>query len=479
MVERFLSLMLRSKYAQQVAKRAGFVSLQSTEPDYVIEDPEPERPVSKSTQQDYLSLYQSLIWAFRGVHTVASAAASVPHRITRGSPKQRIPYPIHPANKLLDNPNPVYTNYQLLHRSLSFLMILGDAYWFIETKHGLPYRIHVPRPDRVKIKTEGSNISFLDTINEQTWPGKYVVHFFEFNPLSEVQGFGPLMATQASAIVDLYLSTFARDWFERAVYPSQTYRTDKVLSDVAYERFIAKVKRFHQGYRNFHDILLLEGGIEPADTDRSAPADKDYFENKRLTREEVLSALGCYHLVALLQSKSASVLKEAKRMFWEELLPRLTNFEQTVTKDFLFKFYPDAEEKDLQFEFDSRQISGLRDSFLDESLAYYRLWMMGSITPNEVRERLAIPDKVEWGDQAPPSWGLARGSVGRMPKDELSEVESNVSHLERYVDQFVDEVSDRINDNDGSFGFEEKTEIIGLLRKSIYQFLADEYHGDF
>lgn len=464
MIERIIETLARNGRFARVLKRMGQVTLQTVEPEYQVSDLDDET-ISQGTQKDYLQLYQSLIWAFRGISTIASAASSVPYLIQKGGED----YSVHPVNKLLFNPNEVYTTYQLFHRTYSYLMIVGNAYWFIETNEkGLPKAIHVPRPDRIKIRSQDD---YYDTYARQVWPGKYVVHFTEFNPLSELEGFGPLMATQSTAILDLYLSSFAKDWFERAIYPSQTYKTDKVLSSVAYERFLAKMRKLHQGYEKFHDVLLLEGGIEPVDIKQGKPSDSEFVDSRRLTREEILAALGCYHLVALLNRQGSTSLRESKRMFWEEMLPRLTNVSATITKDLIWKLYPDSE--DVAFRYDVRQISGLRDSFLDESLAYYRLWMVGAITPNEIRERLAISGKLAWGDRPPPSFGVSRSTSMGITREEQKTAEMNHPHLERYVDQLAEELRERIDANDGQFDESVKDEFLSLFKHTLYEQIAE------
>lgn len=414
-----------------------------------------DTPIAKDDQRTYLELYQKLVWTFRGVNTIATSAARVPLKIWE-SGKPRKEFRIHPIYKLLDNPNNLSTRFELWVRTLAYLELCGNAYWFIERDNsGLPTKLHLPRPDRVEpVPQSGDNVLYLrrrtarggNSFTED-WIMRDVVHFSYFNPTSDFQGFPPVAAGQDNAIIELYLILFGKRFFQNAIYPSQMFKASTHLSDATFERFQAELRRLHQGVESFHKVMLLEEDITPVDDRRKTPTDADYIDNRKATREDILTGLGCYQLVALLQGKTGSALREARQMFWEEtMLPKLTNLQESISKELLWSNYPDAEE--LIAEFDTRKIPALRESLLAESLANYRYWQTGVLLGNEIRNEIGIDGETEWGNKPPPTIPYARSRT--LPNEERKFLEDSLPHPERYVETIADNVADRLENENGN-----------------------------
>ena len=83
-------------------------------------------------------------------------------------------------------------------------------------------------------------------------------------------------------------------------------------------------------------------------------------------------------------------------MFWEEtMVPRLTSVQDRITKSILRK-YPKSNK--LYYKYDTRQVSGLRDDLLDESLAYFRLIQSEIMGHKEARDKMGLPRDLEPDD---------------------------------------------------------------------------------
>jgi len=221
------------------------------------------------------------------------------------------------------------------------------------------------------------------------------------------------------------------------------------------------MRRTHQGVKRMHKVDLIEGDIEPLNIEMKNPADGDFINVKELNRVDILGGLGCWHLVAMYMK--ASNIQEYKRMFWESLLPDLTKVQETITKE-LIRQYPKSE--NIYGEFDVRQVSGLRPSLLEESLAYYRLNQVGAYTANDIRSKLGEDGKKPWGDNPPPT--IPRARTSHLTNEERSSVETNIPHPERYVDTFAENLSERMVKSNGGLNKEVAKSIIVDELRELY-----------
>lgn len=431
--------------------------------------------LSKSDLKDYLEIYQTLHWIFIGVTNIAFSAAMLPKRLISKSTNEEVES--HPMLDLFDNPNNLLTNFELFRKSISYHCLVGDAYWFIDREEldNQIEKIHVPRPDRVECKPidEKGSVVYARRRTSgkiETWNMKDIVHFSSFNPLSDYQGFGAVQAAQQSSILELYQITFGKRFFQNAIIPSMIFKVPEMLDEASYERVLAELQRLHVGVDKFFGVALLEAGVEPVDLKKTSPQDADFMEMKEMSRDEILTALGCYHIAALLKGESKTAILTAYRLFYEiTLMPLLKNFSDTINKELLSQ-YDDGDE--LKFEFDLRAAPGLRENILDQSMADYRYVMMGIKTINEIRKERGFGKDLDWGDQPSPSLGLGSSRSARMGMQNEERAffeESGTNHPERFSRNIADEVVGELGGN-GNLDSSEIAQVIqGMLnRKDIH-----------
>ncbi len=373
----------------------------------------------------WLKLYQKMMWIFKGVNTISSSAAMVPGKVWDSSEDGKIvEVKDHFVNRLFKLPNNLLTRYELFSRTMAYLELTGNAYWFLQ-RHKITkevMKIHVVRPDRVEAqgperlkadkKTNDNDVIFIRKRSNgelEDWEMRDVVHFTYFNPLSDFQGWPPIGTLQDTGLLDLYLLEFGKSYFENAAKPSMVFTAKNRISADSVERFMAMMRRMHKGYRNFHRIMLLEEDIQPTELVTKQPTDSDYVASTQHSQEKLLTALGCYHLVALLQNAQGNVIKDALRLFYDLTLDtRLTNMEETITKELLWREDArvngeDNVNLDINFKFDRRMVSGFRDALMDESIADFRIIQSGRKTVNEIRRIRGDDGDLEWGDLPPPA----------------------------------------------------------------------------
>ena len=394
----------------------------------------------RDSMTNLMNTYQNILWVFCGVNTIATNAAMVPLRIYSEKNGVREEIREHPVIDLFNNPNLLNTRFELFVKTFAYLELAGNSYWFMERASNddsiakdvfgdMPIKIHIERPDRVEPNSQNKSerLVYNRKVNDKTikFRQEEVVHFTHFNPYSMYTGMPTIAAGQDSLIMEMYVTTFGKRFYEHAITPSMVFTTDTELTDAAFERFKILMERQYRGAKNSHQMMLLGGGLRPLDLATRSAADADFARTKIMLRDEILNNLGCYHLVAMNGGEAGETVRMAYKMFWQDtMLPRLSNIAQTITKE-LLTFYGD---ENLVAEFDTRGVSGLREDFMDESLGYFRFIQGGIMTPNEVRRKLGLEGDVEGGDT--PGLGYEPAVSRVVSNEERAETERQVERAE-------------------------------------------------
>lgn len=361
--------------------------------------------LSQSSAETWLRSYQTVASAFDCVSTISADIASIPigiwHKRDDGTLEE---CGEHPLLELLDNPNKLYTRFQLFEATAAFMLLTGNSFWFTESPDrtiGIrllgsePVRLHLERPDLVDVSSPNSTerLVIKRKINKgatKTYEMEDVVHFKLFNPLSNLVGMGPTSPSNNALVMELYLDVFGKGYYQNAVIPSSVFTTDGDVSNVSFERFKATMER-HRGIGRQHEMLLLSGGIKPVDMKITSPQDSAYRDTQEITRDRVYNTFGCYHLTAIANGLSGEGIKEASRMYWRQTIPpRLDLIAQILTKQLLPKFGSFERNHRCFVKFDIRNVPGMREDFSILTTGLFRLIQAGILGIKEAREMFGL-----------------------------------------------------------------------------------------
>lgn len=371
--------------------------------DYYLGD-EPDIWTSPIAERTLMQTYQSVLWVYHGVFSIAMTLANIPLRIRiRTDTNIQEDCPDHPANTLLNNPNRLLTKLQLIAKTVLSMELTGNGYWIIQRDlDDSPIKLHTPRPDLMTVERpgDGDRRSFtqqVTTVGDKHYPDDDVVHFRHINPFSASNGLATVLPGKDSILLEVYLAQYAKDFFQNAVVPSVVFTTEQNVGAVSYERFKHQVRTLHQGAGNLHKSLFLDSGIHPEEIRRPSPVDSGYVEASELQRDKILFVLGCYHLIALAHNVSGEGLDRAEKMYYyNTILPRGENVAQTITKELLNQ-YPDY--PDCFAEFDTRGVPALQADAANQSMADFRGIMAGWLGKKETRVKNNYPRELAGDDE--------------------------------------------------------------------------------
>ena len=317
--------------------------------------------------------YRRNVIAYRAVSMIATAAASVPWKLTERRSRSSRMIDSHPLLSLLNTPNPLQGGTELCEALYAYRLIAGNAYLHaIGPKGSAPLELHVLRPDRVAIipGTGGMPKAYRYTIDTRTVDiadsltgQSRVLHFKTFHPLDDWYGLSPVEAAAYSIDQHNQCSAWNQALLQNGARPSGALIVKTGdgqpgnLTESQYGRLRAQLDDQFSGSFNAGRPLLLEGGLEWKEMSLS-PRDMDFLQVKNASARDIALAFGVPpQLLGIPGDNTFSNLKEARLALWEQtILPLLSS----VT-DALNNWLAPMFEGDLRLSFDQDAIPVLND----------------------------------------------------------------------------------------------------------------------
>ncbi len=389
---------------------------------------------SRGTLEDYLQTYEVSVWVYICVSRKMSAVAQVPLKVwkrKKGSKRDdwvdlTIKEPDHPLVKIIQNPNPWMTEYELKQNIVGHLELGGNAYLEV-VGNNVPEQLYTLLPYKVKIIPDSKNyiagyVYEVLASNIKYMPEE-IVHLKYFHPRSQYYGLSPIQASELSIMTDLNAAEYNKNFFKNSAIPDGFLTTDQEMNDGAYRRLRKMWQQAHQGVKNAHRIAIGELGLKWQATSYNAK-DMEFINSRKLSREELMSIFGVLPAIAgILESSSYGSLSEQKRSFWENIMVLLTFIENVLNA----KLVPKFKDEDLYIEFDTTTIQAIRENRESEARVASAFADRGIKTVNEIRREMFGLEPVEWGNvwHPPNAGGLAVDqvvpNVGVNPGDKFAD----------------------------------------------------------
>ena len=287
--------------------------------------------------------YRRNVIAHRAVSMIATAAASVPWKLTEQRARTSRVLESHPLLTLLNTPNPLQGGTELCEALFAHRLIAGNAYLHaIGPKGGAPLELHVLRPDRVAIIPGAGGIpkAYRYTIDTRTidiavdvMTGQSrLLHFKAFHPLDDWYGLSPMEAAAYSIDQHNQCGAWNQALLQNGARPSGALMVKAgegqpgTLSENQYTRLKSQLDEQFSGAMNAGRPLLLEGGLEWKEMSLS-PRDMDFISVKNSSARDIALAFGVApQLLGIPGDNTFANLKEARLAMWEQtILPLLSN----------------------------------------------------------------------------------------------------------------------------------------------------------
>lgn len=286
--------------------------------------------------------YRRNVIAHRAVSMIATAAASVPWKLSERRARTSRMVEVHPLLTLLSNPNPLQGGTELCEALYAHRLIAGNAYLHaIGPKDGAPLELHVLRPDRVAVVPGAGGVPKayrytidarsvdvpVDAISGQS----RMLHLKAFHPLDDWYGLSPMEAASYSIDQHNQCGAWNQALLQNGARPSGALMVKAGdgqpgnLTESQYTRLKSQLDDQFSGAANAGRPLLLEGGLEWKEMSLN-PRDMDFINIKHSSARDVALAFGVPpQLLGIPGDNTYSNLKEARLALWEQtILPLLT-----------------------------------------------------------------------------------------------------------------------------------------------------------
>ena len=309
--------------------------------------------------------------------------------------------PDHPAQRLLDRPNPFWTRGELWRATETSLGLWGAAFWGLERRGGEVVEIWPLRSDRMRVVPDdnayvkgfvyvGSGHTLVPYVAED------VVWIRYFNPLDELAGLSPMAPLRLSADMGIEALRANRNNLSNDSTPGMIIETMDTPTDFEMKEFYERWEARYQGVDRVRRPALLSSGMRATNLGFS-PKDMEYIQSLRWSLEDVCRVFGVPKpMLGDTERTTFSNFRTARRVFWEDtILPQLIFYQEALQQWLL----PNFGDPSLLVEFDVSEIDALRESENDRAERRRKYVASGIMTINEVREEMNLAP-VSWGDAA-------------------------------------------------------------------------------
>lgn len=367
----------------------------------------------------------------------------------------------HPAQVLLDHPNPFWSRQRFWQMVESSLGLYGSAPVAIfRDARGQPAELWWLHPARFRAVPDRSRyiqgyLYSRDGVDVAFAP-RDILWFRYPNPADEHAPLSPIAALRMTIEMNRDAMRFNRRFFQNDATPGRTYIQAKAdFSEPQLEAIRLRWEKNFKDTGQAHRLAIMDNSCE-LKTLGMAQREMEFVEGLRFSKEEICGAYGLSPiLIGDLRMATLNNFQAAKASFWDEaLLPEMELLESEVTASLLPQFAPSpgplppgfagvplpqrgegqfnipplptpapaglkppdsgrvhldaglaaaTGSHELEARFDISRISALREDQGRKAQRYEQIIRSGLMTVNEIRHQEGLPP-VPWGD-APPERG--------------------------------------------------------------------------
>ena len=343
----------------------------------------------------YGEYYPRSALVYAAIKMRQDALARVPVRVYRrlaaGAPREgdrrravEAVEPAHPAQRLLDSPNPFWTRGDLWRATETSLGLWGSAFWGLERDEtGQVTEIWPLRSDRMRVIPDPARyIKGFVYVGQGRQIVSYlaedVVWIRYFNPLDEYAGLSPIAPLRLSADMGLDALRANRSNLTNDSTPGLFVETEDTPTDDEVREFYERWESRFQGVNRGRRPALLSGGMTA--------------KNLGFSPKEMLGDI---------ERVSFANFATARRVFWEDTLaPQMAFYAEALQQMLL----PNFGDPSLFVEFDTSEVEALQENESDKATRRKTYVSGGIMTVNEVRQEMNLRP-VPWGDGPSESGG--------------------------------------------------------------------------
>lgn len=298
------------------------------------------------------------------------------------------PAPGAPIEELINNPNEFQTRQTffeaiVMHLGLGGNALLSKVYaggvpaelWAIDTRYTSP----VPSATDFIARYEYRNGD-----NQKDFDPEDVIHFLYTDPEQPFWGLSPLQAAAKAVDTDNEAANWQKVSLQNRAVTDGVFSFDHPLTKKQWDEAREQIRDQHQGSSNARQPWVLGSGARWNQMSLS-PAEMDFIESRRLTREEICAVYNVPPpLVGIYDNATLANIQTARLIFWEDtVIPLLEDLQASLNLA-LARHFPGYE-----IRYDVSHISVLLELMLKKMEVADSLWSKG-VPMKVVNETLGL-----------------------------------------------------------------------------------------
>lgn len=281
--------------------------------------------------------FKASVWVYTAITKISKSVGSVPWQVLeRGEAIDDSPTPVpdSPATALLAKPNPRQGSNLFMRTLVDHLYLSGNA---IIKK--TPGQVRTGKPGRgpkttiemwplnpadVDVKNaRGGKIEYsvkLSNGKKMPIPTEEIIHFMFVDPANPLWGMSPLQA--AAKIVDTDVKAISWNFtaMDNRAVPDGVFSFDQPLNREQWEEAKDEVKTQYDGPDNARTPWVLGSGARWLQMTMT-PAEMDFIESRKLSREEILAVFEVPPpVVGIYDNATLANIETARKIFWSDTI---------------------------------------------------------------------------------------------------------------------------------------------------------------
>lgn len=225
-------------------------------------------------------------------------------------------------------------------------------------------------------------------------PAEDILHFMFIDPSNLYWGLAPLQAVARSVDTDGEMLDWQKISLQNRAIADGVFSFKQPLTRTQWEEARQMVREQHQGSSSARTPWILGGEAQWTQMSLS-PAEMDFIESRRFSREEICSVFNVPPpMIGLYENATLANIETARKIFWlDSMIPLLEDLKSSFNLGLTPEFGTD-----IVLSYDVSNVQAIQDNFDEKVQTAQRLWQMG-LPFNEINARLQLGfDEIEGGN---------------------------------------------------------------------------------
>jgi len=368
--------------------------------------PDPEFPAS--TFLNHIEEgYDKSELVFRCVNEAATSVPEGTLRVYDALGRRGEPLQEHALRRLLSNPNPLLTEFELFEVTSQHLDLAGIAAWeIVRDRIGRPAELWPLRPDKIRMTPTGENrrrVAYGYAIDSRVVPVE-VVFFRLPNPVDPLVGAPPMRAALRATAVDNEATSFVKALLGNSAIPGVVVtmgELEDVLDEEVTNRLTQKwLSRFSGGRRGTPAFMQTGMKVQQLGLDLRQ---LEFPDLRAISESRICMAFETPPMVVGakvgLDRATFSNMEEARKAFWQQkIMPRQRRIRDTIAMQLLPKVDPGGRgRRQVSLRWDNSEVEALQESEVSRWTRATEGLRAGGMTVNDWRREVGLPE-ISGGD---------------------------------------------------------------------------------